>query len=65
MKMATTRYTSVGDIVVQEGDIVAQGEPIATTIENEWNPTAGIHLHFEVLKDGEYMNPRDLLTFEF
>ena len=59
----TTRYTSVGDIVVQEGDVVAQGEPIATTIENEWNPTAGIHLHFEVLKDGEYMNPRDLLTF--
>ena len=61
----TTRYTSVGDIVVQEGDIVAQGEPIATTIENEYNPAAGIHLHFEVLKDGEYMNPRDLLTFEF
>lgn len=61
----TTRYTSVGDIVVQEGDVVAQGEPIATTIENEWNPTAGIHLHFEVLKDGEYMNPRELLSFEF
>ena len=61
----TTRYISVGDIVVQEGDVVAQGEPIATTIENEWNPTAGIHLHFEVLKDGEYMNPRDLLSFEF
>lgn len=59
----TTRYTSVGDIVVQEGDVVAQGEPIATTIENEWNPTAGVHLHFEVLKDGEYVNPKDFLTF--
>ncbi len=59
----TTRYSSVGDILVQAGDAVAQGEPIATTIENEWNPTAGIHLHFEVLKDGESINPRSLLAF--
>lgn len=59
----TTRYSSVGDILVQAGDAVAQGEPIATTIENEWNPTAGIHLHFEVMKDGEHINPRSLLAF--
>ncbi|WP_431029084.1 peptidoglycan DD-metalloendopeptidase family protein [Lysinibacillus sp. LZ02] len=59
----TTQYTSVGDIVVQEGDNVVQGEPIGMTVENEWNPTAGIHLHFEVLKDGQYINPRTLLAF--
>ncbi|MGM9948516.1 MAG: peptidoglycan DD-metalloendopeptidase family protein [Lysinibacillus sp.] len=59
----TTRYSSVGDILVKEGDAVTQGEPIATTIENEWNPSAGIHLHFEVLKDGEHINPKILLAF--
>lgn len=59
----TTRYSSVSDILVKEGDAVTQGEPIATTIENEWNPSAGIHLYFEVLKDGEYINPRTLLAF--
>lgn len=58
-----TRYSSVGDIVVKEGDTVAQGAALATTIENEWNPAAGIHLYFEVLKDGEYINPRSLLAF--
>lgn len=58
-----TRYTSVSDIVVQEGDQVLQGEPLATTIENEWNPTAGIHLYFEIMKDGQLINPRSLLAF--
>ncbi len=59
----TTRYSSVDDILVKEGDAVTQGEPIATSIENEWNQKAGIHLHFEVLKDGEYINPNTLLAF--
>lgn len=59
----TTRYSSVSDILVKEGDAVTQGEPIATTIENEWNPSAGIHLYFEVLKDGEHINPKTLLAF--
>ena len=58
-----TRYSSVDDILVKEGDAVTQGEPIATTIENESNTNAGIHLHFEVLKDGEHINPRSLLAF--
>lgn len=58
-----THYSSVSDILVKEGDLVEQGQPIATTIENEWNPTAGIHLHFEVLEDGKHVNPRNYLTF--
>ncbi|NLY78829.1 MAG: M23 family metallopeptidase [Lysinibacillus sp.] len=58
-----THYSSVSDILVKEGDLVAQGQPIATTIENDWNPTAGIHLHFEVLEDGEHVNPRNYLSF--
>lgn len=58
-----TRYSSVTDIVVKEGDEVVQGQPLATTTENDWNPTAGIHLHFEVLENGEAINPRKLLAF--
>ncbi|MBB5149808.1 M23 family metallopeptidase [Ureibacillus thermosphaericus] len=58
-----THYSSVSDILVKEGDLVEQGQPIATTTENEWNPTAGIHLHFEVLEDGKHVNPRNYLNF--
>lgn len=58
-----TRYQSVADFVVEKGDVVMQGDPIGTTIANEWNPTAGVHLHFEVLKDGQPVNPRSYLSF--
>ncbi|HWL12664.1 MAG TPA: M23 family metallopeptidase [Ureibacillus sp.] len=58
-----TRYSSVSDILVKEGDTVVQGQPLGNTIENEWNPSAGNHLHFEVLQDGEHVNPRNFLAF--
>ena len=58
-----TRYSSVADFVVEKGDFVEQGDPLGTTIANEWNPEAGVHLYFEVLKDGEPVNPRSLLAF--
>lgn len=58
-----TRYSSVTDILVKEGDIIKQGEQIATTTDNEWNQTAGIHLFFEVFDEGEFINPRKLLAF--
>jgi len=58
-----TRYSSVTDILVKEGDKVVQGQALATTVDNSWNPTAGIHLHFEVLQDGEHVNPRNFLSF--
>lgn len=58
-----TQYSSVADISVKEGDKVAQGEVIAKSQENEWNPQAGIHLHFEVLEEGVLINPRKYLSF--
>ena len=58
-----TIYSSVNDILVKEGDTVAQGEQIATSMENESNPNAGIHLHFKVKKDGQLINPESLLGF--
>ncbi|MEK4629915.1 MAG: M23 family metallopeptidase [Solibacillus sp.] len=58
-----TRYHSVADILVKEGDQVSQGEQIATSQENEANPAVGIHLHFEVLEQGVVVNPRKYLSF--
>ena len=58
-----TVYNSVTGILVKEGDEIAQGEAIATSTQNEWNPTAGVHLLFEVLVDDKPVNPRTYLAF--
>ena len=58
-----TKYSSVTDIVVEEGDEVLQANPLGTAVSNEANPEAGTHLHFQVLQNGEYINPRTLLAF--
>ena len=58
-----TKYRSVTDILVKVGDVVEQGQALATTTENEWNPTAGVHLQFEVLENGVLVNPELLLAF--
>jgi stage II sporulation protein Q len=58
-----TIYRSVTGILVKKGDEVIQGQPLATATENEWNPTAGIHLHFEIQQDGIAVNPGTYLAF--
>ncbi|AYC28842.1 M23 family metallopeptidase [Paenisporosarcina cavernae] len=58
-----TKYRSVAEIQVQKGDTVSQGQVIGTAIANEWNPTAGVHLSFEVIENGEAVNPREFLAF--
>lgn len=58
-----TRYSSVSDITVKKGDTVEQGQPLGKASQNVWNPTAGVHLHFEVLENGVPTNPRKLLSF--
>ena len=58
-----TTYGSVAGILVKEGDDIQQGEVLATTEDNEWNPQAGVHLHFEVTKDDVAVNPRSYLAF--
>ncbi len=43
---------------VKEGDVVTQGQSIGTVGNSAVFETAdGSHLHFEILKDGEYVNP--------
>lgn len=50
-----TRYAHLSDIVVRQGMTVSRGRKIANVgiSGNSFAP----HLHFEVLKDGECMNP--------
>ena len=58
-----TIYRSVSEILVKKGDEVSQGQTLGTASENEWNATAGVHLHFEVQKDGIAVNPGSYLGF--
>lgn len=58
-----THYSSVKDILVKKGDQVSQGQAMGIATQNEWNQSAGVHMHFEVLVDGAYVNPKTLLAF--
>ena len=54
---------TVAEILVKVGDVVPQGQPLATTTENDFNAAAGVHLQFEVIDKGEAVNPRTYLAF--
>ena len=58
-----TVYSSLTGVLVKVGDEVAQGDPLATTTQNEWNPAAGVHLLFEVYVNDEPVNPGTHLAF--
>ncbi|EON74034.1 peptidoglycan DD-metalloendopeptidase family protein [Lysinibacillus sphaericus] len=58
-----TQYSSVKDIAVKEGDEVTQGQVLGKATDNEWNQAAGVHMHFEVLENGKFINPKKLLAF--
>ncbi|MEK4023610.1 M23 family metallopeptidase [Sporosarcina sp. FSL W7-1283] len=59
----TTVYSSLTGVLVKEGEEIQQGQVLATTTQNDWNPQAGVHLQFEVQKDGVAVNPHDYLAF--
>ncbi len=57
-----TIYQSLSDITVAKGAHVKQGDIIAKAGRNELEKSLGIHLHFEVLQDGQPVNPEQILT---
>lgn len=58
-----TVYSSLSGVLVQKGEEVTQGDPLGNATANEWNPNAGVHLHFQVLIEDEPVNPASYLGF--
>lgn len=56
-KGVVTEYQSVQDIQVKVGDIVEQGQTIAKAGKSQLNEKAGTHVHFEIRKDNQALNP--------
>ena len=56
-----TAYAHCSELVISEGEYVAQGQKIAH-MGSTGNST-GPHLHFEVKKDGEYLDPLNYVLY--
>ncbi len=58
-----TVYKNLSTLVmVKEGDEVKKGDPISGVGEGAaFEKIGGAHLHFEIMKDGEYIDPFTLL----
>lgn len=56
-----TVYQSLGETKVKQGDVVKQGDTLATAGRSEIEKNLGNHVHFEVYEDGKVVNPTDLL----
>ncbi|MBM7648373.1 stage II sporulation protein Q [Bacillus ectoiniformans] len=57
-----TTYQSIQDIGLKAGDEVAQGDVIGKAGQSLFNEKAGIHVHFEVRKDGVALNPQEFFN---
>ncbi len=55
-----TRYAQLSDYAVREGDKVKKGDVIGYVGQS--GLSTGPHLHYEVFKNGENVNPQDYLT---
>ncbi|MCK5873138.1 MAG: M23 family metallopeptidase [Alcanivoracaceae bacterium] len=55
----TTRYGHLRDFLVSTGDIVRAGEPVATL--GSTGRSTGPHVHYEVLRHGQHINPEPFL----
>ncbi|WP_010531601.1 M23 family metallopeptidase [Lentibacillus jeotgali] len=58
----TTHYASLGDVEVSADQEINQGDTIGTAGENLFGKDNGTHLHFEIRKDGEDVNPEDFFN---
>ena len=52
-------YQSLKDVTVKVGDMVAQGDIIAKSGTNNLTPDLGNHLHFELVVDGQIVDPEN------
>jgi murein DD-endopeptidase MepM/ murein hydrolase activator NlpD len=57
-------YKNAASLTKEEGDIVKSGEVLALAGPAGTDLAAGIHLHFELWKDGYPINPTQFIDFE-
>ncbi|WP_394172592.1 peptidoglycan DD-metalloendopeptidase family protein [Guptibacillus hwajinpoensis] len=57
-----TVYESLDALEVAEGDKVEQGDKLGKAGTSTFNTDAGVHVHFEVRKDGTAVNPLDVFN---
>lgn len=55
-------YQGIDNIEVNKGDIVFTGSKIATSGKSKINKDLGESLHFEIYKDGLYINPENVFN---
>lgn len=55
-----TYYASLEEIIVKEGQKIEQGDVIGSAGQNLFGQENGIHVHFEIVKNGEKQNPETL-----
>jgi stage II sporulation protein Q len=55
----TTIYQSLADVKVTLGQSVVKGDVIAEAGRNQFEKNEGIHLHFEVRKNNQALNPNE------
>lgn len=60
-KDVVTIYQSLEGLLVEVGQTVKQGDVIGRAGRNLFNKDAGVHVHFEIRKDGVPVNPLDYL----
>ncbi|WP_181346795.1 M23 family metallopeptidase [Thalassobacillus sp. CUG 92003] len=53
----TTVYASLDQVDVEAGTEVVQGDLLGTAGQNYFGQASGVHVHFEVRKEGEALNP--------
>jgi len=54
-----TKYCHLSEVVVNKDDFVLVGEEIGKVGDSGW--ATGSHLHFEVIVEGNYVDPRECL----
>lgn len=52
-------YQSLESVTVKEGDAVIQGEILGKSGVSKINDSLGKHLHFELFKEGQIVNPEE------
>jgi stage II sporulation protein Q len=57
-----TVYYSLAETAVTKGEEVKQGDVIAKAGRNEMEKNLGVHVHFEVISDGEPVNPETFIA---